>query len=191
MRLPVRSDHACAVDREHDMQVGERNVVDELVVSALQKRRIHRKDRDQSLLCHACCHCRRVTFRNTDVEKTFGILRGKAAKSRPVRHRRRDGAHAPVLRRKRTERFAENRGKVLFFLPHDAAVQIKRLDAVIELRLAFGRTVALSLDGIDMHKHRAVQLFRPPQRVFQLLHIMTVHRSQIGKAHVLKHGGIR
>ena len=46
--------------------------------------------------------------------------------------------------------------------------------------------IALAFDGVDVHHHRAAQLPGPLQHMAQPVHIVAVHRPQVGEAHVLK-----
>lgn len=49
MRRAVAADQPAAVEREHDRQVLDRHIVDQLVVAALQEGRVDRRERLHSL----------------------------------------------------------------------------------------------------------------------------------------------
>ena len=54
----------------------------------------------------------------------------------------------------------------------------------------FRRSVALSLFGQNMHQHRMIDLLCLPDHLLHRLDIVTVHRSQVGNAHIFKqHAG--
>ena len=56
VRISVVADDTGAVNAEHKVQPLQRCVVDEHVIRTLQKARIDRCDRPESLLCHAAGH---------------------------------------------------------------------------------------------------------------------------------------
>ena len=191
MRLSVRADHARAVDREDNMQVGERRVVDELVVGALQKARIDRHDRREPLLGHARGHRHGMSLGDADVKKAHGILLGKIVQARTVAHCGGDSADRFVIFCELTEFVAEHRGKISLMLARHAHPRVEFADTVIALRLALGGRVALALFRVHMHEHRTVQVLRPFERVGELPHVVSVHGAEVGKAHVLEHRRIR
>ena len=53
MSRAVAADEARAIDRERHRQILQRDVVDQLIVRALQERRIDRDDRPQAFARHA------------------------------------------------------------------------------------------------------------------------------------------
>ena len=59
-------------------------------------------------------------------------------------------------------------------------------DTVKLIRIALRWCIAFSLHGSYMEQNRAVQLLRIAQKLRQILDIMPIHRSQVGKAHILK-----
>lgn len=72
-------------------------------------------------------------------------------------------------------------------LARHAHPRVEFADTVIALRLALGGRVALALFRVHMHEHRTLQVLRPFERVRELPHIVPVHRTEVGKAHVLEH----
>ena len=54
------------------------------------------------------------------------------------------------------------------------------------IRIALRWCIAFSLHGSYMEQNRAVQLLRIAQKLRQILDIMPIHWSQVGKAHILK-----
>ena len=68
---------------------------------------------------------------------------------------------------------------------------VKRRHAVICCRFPLRRKIALTLHGAYMQQHGTALLPRPLQRLGQRLHVVTVYRPHIGKAHALKHGTAR
>lgn len=53
--------------------------------------------------------------------------------------------------------------------------------------LLLGKGIALSLDGMHMQQHRPAHIPGQHQHLGQRLHVVAVHGTHIGKAHVFKH----
>ena len=96
MRRAVRTDHARAVDGKDNMQSAQRHIVQQLVVGALEKARIHGEHRERALLGKARRH-RGGVSRRCRRQKAVGETPGKGRETRAVLHRRGDRAHARVL----------------------------------------------------------------------------------------------
>ena len=71
MRRAVRTDQARAVDRKDGaVQSAQRHIVQQLVVGALEKARIHGEHRERALLCKARRHRGGVSLGDADVKKS-------------------------------------------------------------------------------------------------------------------------
>ena len=145
MCLPIRADYARAVYRKDNVQIGERRIMDKLVVGALQKARINCHDRCKPLLGHARSHRNSVAFGNANIEETFRVLLGKIMQARSVAHRGSDGADGFVFFRQPAEFFAKDSRKILSAFARHSQPRVKLADAVVALRLALGGRIALSL----------------------------------------------
>ena len=92
MRRAVGADHAAAVDRERRVQVLDRDVVDRLVVAALQEGRIDRHHRLGAFAGHAGGERDRMLLGDRDIEVAFGKFLRKAHQAGAFAHRRRDAS---------------------------------------------------------------------------------------------------
>ena len=190
MRRAVRTDQARAVDRKDDVQSAQRHIVQQLVVGALEKARIHGEHRERALLGKARRHRGGVSLGDADVKKAVGETPGKGRETRAVLHRRGDRAHARVLLGQLRERRAEDGGKAFLRRRNRAGRSVERSDAVEFPRLTLGRRVAVPLLRADMDEHRALHLPRPFERGGELREVVPVHRAEVGEAHVLEHRGV-
>ena len=86
----VAADEAGAVQREHHRQVLQRDVVDQLIVGALQEGRIDRDHRLEALAGEAGGEGDRMLLGDRDVEIAVGKALGEFDQTRALAHRRRD-----------------------------------------------------------------------------------------------------
>ena len=92
----VAADESAAVDRERDRQVLQAYVVDQLVVGALQERRVNRDDRPQAFAGKARGERHGVLFGDGDVEIAVGKTLRELDQSRAFTHRGRDADDARI-----------------------------------------------------------------------------------------------
>ena len=71
MRCAVRADNARAVHAQDNVQTFDCNIVNNLVVSALQESRVNGRYRHQSLCRHTGRHTDGVLLGDADIEKAF------------------------------------------------------------------------------------------------------------------------
>ena len=81
--LTVRSDHSCTIHAKDDRQPLDSDIVDDAVVSTLQKRGIDRHYRTHALRCQSRRERRPVSLRNPDIEETIGPFLLEDVRSRP------------------------------------------------------------------------------------------------------------
>ena len=89
VRRAVVAAQSGAVHAKRDVQVLQRDVMNDHVVGALHEGRIDREERLQSLRREAAGKQRRVFLRDADVEIAVGMLRLEKAEPGAARHRRR------------------------------------------------------------------------------------------------------
>ena len=158
------------------------------VESTLQEAGIDGEHRDHPLLRQSRRHGHGVALGDAHVEKPLGPRGGELLQARALRHGGGDGAQPAVLPRHLHKLVTQDVGKI------DAPPQVrpdsgvKGGHAVAPLRLDLGGLVALSFHRAHVEQHRAGHLPGPGQGGAQLLHIVPVHRPQVGEAHVLEHG---
>jgi len=98
LRRAVRADETRAVDREHDRQILQRDVVDQLIVGALQERRIDRDDRLHAVSGEPAREGHRMLLGDADVEIPVREALFELHHAGALAHGRRDADDARILR---------------------------------------------------------------------------------------------
>ena len=187
MSLAISAHQACAVNAQHHMEIIEGNILHQHIVATLQETGIDCKYRQQALLCHTTRHRNGVALGDTHIKKALGEGSGIVRKAGTVDHSGGDGADTLFLFCQFHHGLTEHIGKALFRLALGLACKHIKLAHTVELlRMCLSREIALPLLGMDMEQHRTALFLRPTEGVRQLLHIVTVHRAKIGKAHILE-----
>ena len=128
-----------------------------------------------------------MLLRDADIKEAVPVQRGESGQTRARRHRRRDRTDARVLVRKTAQLRSETRREVLLLLRKKFARHAVELRyAVILLRIILARRVAASLLRHHVQQHRLFHLFRLCQQLADALEVVTVHRAEIGKSHLLE-----
>ena len=159
MGRPVGADQAGAIHAEAHRQLLDRDVVHDLVVGALQERRIDRDKRLVALRRQASGKGHAVLLGDADVEGAIGKCLGENIDAGARRHRRGDGDDAVVLLRLLDQAFAEHLGvgrRVGGGLLLLAGRDVEFDDAMIFVLRGFGRRVAFALLRAHVHEDRSV-----------------------------------
>ena len=128
-----------------------------------------------------------MSLGDTYIEKTLGESGGIVRKTGAINHSGGDGADTLFLLCQFYHGLTEHIGKALFCRAYALAGKDIKLAHTVELlRMCLSREIALPLLGMDMEQHRTALFLRPTEGIRQLLHIVTVHRAKIGKAHILE-----
>jgi len=90
MAGPVFSDQPGAIDGKGDIEVLQGNIVNQLVITALQKRRIDSDNRFQPIASHACCQGHRVLLSDGNVVELLWEPLGEFDHTRTLAHCRGD-----------------------------------------------------------------------------------------------------
>ncbi len=77
----VCADDTCTIDGQSHIEFLDSNIMNQLVVGALQKRRIDGHDRFETFARQSAGKGDCVLFRNTDVEIAIGVLLGELHQS--------------------------------------------------------------------------------------------------------------
>jgi len=165
----ISPDEPSAIDRKTNRQALDRDVMHDLIVPALQERRIDRGERLHAFRREACRERHGMLLGDTDVERAFRKLAAENIEPCAIGHRRRDrddlriffgfgnqavSKHARIRRRRRLRLRLHARDDVEF------------CNAMILVGRSFRRRVSLAL----------------------LRHDMNEDRTLLGIAHVLQHG---
>ena len=107
---PVGANHAGPVDREPDGQLLDRDIMDDLVVGALQERGVDGREGLIALGGQTGRESHSMLFGNADVEEAPGEPLGELAETGAVGHRRGQGDDFVVVRGLGDQCLGENRG---------------------------------------------------------------------------------
>jgi hypothetical protein len=200
---PIVPDEAGAVHREHHVELLQADVVDDLVIGALQERRVDRRDglaalqgqaggeQDRLLLCDADVEVAVGQLALEDVEPGAGVHRGGdpdhtvvalglghqcLAEHLRVGRRRRLGSGGATGRARR----GRGRGAVGDGLGLGGVPLLHALQAAL-----LGGSEALALDGGAVHHHRALGGQSLAQGAAQGADIVTVDDAHVGEVQLL------
>src|SRR6267378_1779070 len=174
----IAADEAGAVHRKHDRQLLQRHVVNELIVGALQERRVDRHHRLQAVRGHPRGEGHRMLLGDRDVEIAIGETLGELDQAGALAHRRRDGNDAWIALRHVAQPLAEDLrigGTGALLLKDRTAHRVERPGPMPLDRVGFGGCVALALARHDVQQLRSTQLAEVAQRADQRLDVVTVH----------------
>jgi hypothetical protein len=198
----VVADQAGAVHREDDVQALQADVVDDLVVGALQERRVDRRHRLAALEREARGEQDRLLLGDPDVEVVLGLGDLQQAEAGAGVHRGGDPDDATVAAHLLDHRLPEDRGVLRDGGAGDLAALLDGLDhgrhpvgdraglGGVPLLHALQAAVLrggepLALHGGDVDDHRALRLERRAQRPAQRVHVVAVDDPRVGPVELL------
>ena len=159
MGRAVGADEAGAVHRETNRQALDRHIVHDLVVGALQERRINGRERLEAFGGEPGGEGHPMLLGDADIEAAIGKLLGEKVEPGARRHRRGNGNDLVVLPRFLDEGFGVDFGvgrRGRFRLGLGTRCHVELDDAVIFVGRFFGRLVALALFRDDVNEERPV-----------------------------------
>ena len=174
------------------MQLLHADIMQNRVIGTLHKRRINRRHRLHACRRHACCRSHGMLLGNAYVKEAVRMRLRKNIQASAVRHCCRKAHNLLVAVRKLRNRLAKHLsiayrcsriGNLL------ACSNLEGTGAMKLVRTLFGRLIALALLRQHMYHNRSVNLLRCLQYFNQAVNIMTINRSEIGKAQLLKNRG--
>ena len=157
----IGTDQAGTVDRKNHRQVLQCHIVDDLVVTTLQKSRVDGHHRPHALASHACRQCDCVLLGDAHVDIALWETLVKLDHARALSHGGRDADQTRICLRhvaKPLTKHLRERGLGLrggFLQPHR---WIEFAGAVISHRIGFGQFVALTLFGDHMQELRSLEV---------------------------------
>ena len=181
-----------AVQREGDIEVLDRHVVDQLVVAALQEGRVDRDHRLHAIGRQACGEGDGVLLGDADVEVALGELLLEAPQTRALAHGRRDAHQTRLGARHVAQPVAEDLGVARL----DRAGRRTRADThrgielagpVIQHRIGLGQLVSLALARDHVQELRALERLQVLQGGDQRVEVMAVDRANVVEAELLEH----
>ena len=188
MGRTVGADLAGTIDGKGHVQVLQCDVVQQLIIGTLQKGRVDRDHRLQSVARHARGEGHRVLLGDADVEIPLGETGRKCHQARALTHRRRD-RHQPRIT---FTRIAHPVGKDLGEAPaatlgrHLTCGGIERRHPVIDAGITLGRGIPTTLAGHDVQEARTAHRLHIAQGTDQQRQIVAVDRADVIEAELLE-----
>ena len=153
MGFSITSDKSRPVYCKSNRQILNTDIMQNLVISPLQKRRINRHNRSQAACCQSCSKCDRMLLRN---RHKFIILFRHF-----IHHSRK---HIRII-------------CFCMRIFRNTCLYIKRLCAMKSGRMSLRRRVASPFLGNDMNDHGSFDTFGFHNNTSECFDIMSVHRS--------------
>ena len=190
MGRAVRADEPGTVHGEAHRQLLDRHVMDDLVVGALQERRIDGRERLVAFGREPGREGDRVLLGDADIEGAIRKHLLENVETRAGRHGGVDGNDALVLPGLFDQAFGEHFGvgrRVGLAFRLRAGHHVERHHAVILVGRAFRRAVTLALLGHDVDEDRSVfRIAHVLEHRQQVIEIVTVDRPDVIKAELLE-----
>ena len=178
----VVADHPGTVDGQGHRQVGDADVVDDLVEGALEEGRVDGHHRSQALHRQPGGEGHRMLLGDADIEEAVRIRPGEATQPGSGDHGGGDGDDAAVALRQAYQGVAENLGVGgrLRRTIGLAAGHVEGTDAMEDVGVALRRAVAFALLGEDMDQHRPLRVVAHRLQGFdEIFKVVTVDGADI------------
>ncbi len=184
MRRAVLAYQPGSVQQQRHVQARHADIVNQLVVGALEEGGIHRKIRLHATSRQPSRQRHRMLLGNAYIHDAPGIALRKVAQPRTGGHGGCDGHNFIVRLRHFAQRFRHHAaiGRQRAFFSRRAGFHIERRRAVENFRAFLRCAVTVTLFRQHMYHHRLVQALHGFQRVFQRLQVMAVNRPIVVEA---------
>mmetsp|Transcript_12509 Transcript_12509/g.17357 ORF Transcript_12509/g.17357 Transcript_12509/m.17357 type:complete len:261 (-) Transcript_12509:938-1720(-) len=191
MCRPIGTHRSSAIKCEANRQVLERDIMNNLVVSSLQERRVDGAHGLDAFDRQARGKCYCMLFGDTHVEASFGELLSKAVKPRSAAHCRVDTHYLRVLLGLGNQRVGEIVGvrvRNSFFLILTTSGNIESANAVHLIRCGLSRGITFTLFGnhVNHNGSSCLCVLHFLQNSHQVIEIVTVYRADVIKTEFLK-----
>ena len=189
----IISHYPRAVNAQNYRQLRYRHVVDDIVVGALQERRIDIAEHHRALFRHSRRECNRMLLRYPHVEHPVGVHFLHDTHRATRWHRRRNAHYPLVFPRHRQQLLAEHllpQRRHIALLPLRSLALARlyaELPGCMPCRLVLlRRRVALAFLRDDMQHFRTLVVLYLAQNTHQVHHVMPVCRTEIADVHRLE-----
>ena len=184
----VLAHHAGAVHAEDHGEVGDADIVHNLVDRPLEEGRIDGHEWAHAAGGQAGGKGDHVPLGDSNVAEAVGKFLRKGGKARSLLHGRRDGADAPVFTGEGAERFAHGPapGLRLLRLGLRRGTLAARGDSMPCHRVVLGGGVAFSLYGDDMHEDAALVVPGHGEGGLEGLQVVAVNWPDVAKSEALE-----
>ena len=190
MRRTVRADKSRAIDGKAHRQFLDRHIVHDLIVGALQERRINRREGLVALRGQSGSKGHAMLLGDADIEGAVGEFLAKEIQAGTSGHRGSNGDNLRVLAGLGDQRVGKHLGvsgciRLRFHLR--ASDNVELVDAVILVGGILGRWITFAFLGDDMHQDRSLLgVAHVLEHWQQHVEIMAVDGSEIEEAEFLE-----
>ena len=188
VRGPVIAHQASTVYGKDYRQILQGNVVDNLVVAALEEGGVYRHYGAQARRGQPRCVGDSVLLSHAHIEAARGEKLPEVAQTSAVNHRRRDRHNPLVLFGQLTERLAEYLTETGLGAVGDGfpVFRQERGSAMESAGIALGGLVTAALLGQHVQQHRALKPSGMSQQAGQVSYVVAVNWAEVSKAEFLK-----
>ena len=192
MCLPVFGDETCTVHREDDIFMQKVDVMDDLVVAALQEGRINADHRQHPLAGQTSCKGHGMLFGHADIEEALRMGMTEKLQTCAVFHGGSNGTEGLVGVSGGAERPAKGIRERLCRsdLGVRDAGQVEFGNAMVIAGVRLSGRIALALFRHDMEQCRPGLSTDSLENAFQFRLVVAVDESKIVKPHILEHRGM-
>ena len=186
----VGPDHAGPVHAKDHRKILQRHFLEDLIETALQKRRIDADHRFHTALGHAGRDVHRRTLGNAHVVESFRMFLAEAVQARAVAHRRGNGHNAVILLGQGGQGLSKGLSESRTLGDggrFDAvAVDFERAGRMKPGRSFVGRIESLALLRVDVEKHRVIHLAQGFEQSHERFDIVAVHGAEVRDVEALE-----
>ena len=192
MRLPVFGDETCTVHREDDIFMQKVDVMDDLVVAALQEGRINADHRQHPLAGQTGCKGHGMLFGHADIEEALRMGVTEKLQTCAVFHGGSNGTEGLVGVSGGAERPAKGTRERLCRsdLGVGDAGRVEPGNAMVIAGVRLSRRIALALFRHDMEQRRPGLSTNGLENALQFRLVVAVDEAKIVKTHILEHRGM-
>ena len=192
MRLPVFGDETCTVHREDDIFMQKVDVMDDLVVAALQEGRINADHRQHPLAGQTSCKGHGMLFGHADIEEALRMGMTEKLQTCAVFHGGSNGTEGLVGVSGGAERPAKGTRERLCRsdLGVGDAGRVEPGNAMVIAGVRLSRRIALALFRHDMEQRRPGLSTNGLENALQFRLVVAVDEAKIVKTHILEHRGM-
>ena len=176
-----------AIHAKRDVEVLQRDVMNDHVVSALHEGRVDRQKRLQSLRRQTAGEERGVFLRDPDIEVRVGMLRLEKTEAGSAGHRGGDRDDLLVRVGKFRQRLADNLGiGRVWRRRRFAGLELEFPEAMKLVRLRDGRLIAFAFFGQNVKQDRLVLGLEKLEGADEQRNVVTIDRTVIAKTEFLE-----
>ena len=191
MRGAILSYDTGPVEAEHNRQIEDGGIVNDVIVGSLSKSTVDIAEWHQAILRHACGERYSMSFCYTYVKSALGHRFHHDIHGTPRRHSRCNSDNFRILLRKFEQGFTKHILKLLWCVGSIIRYPLARFRVKFSRCMPHGgtllcRLIALSLDSMKMKNLWTAHVLNLVQDAHQLHHLMTIIRTKVADIHTLE-----